>query len=106
LYFWVKNIGIKNMRKNREYWKSKIKEFEKLDITKVAFCKQENINLSTFKNWCYRLYPKSNNNSSFVSITPIESSVTKLIFEYPNGIKIHVPEGINSATLRILLNAI
>lgn len=101
------------------YWREAITRFKASGLTQKQFCLQNELSLSTFKGWYYRLYhPRPKKEASgFAPIvlkddaTPGDPSPQKpqesdLILELPNAIRVIVSPDFGTETLRRLLSIV
>ena len=95
----------------KELWFSRIKDWQKSNLSQAAYCKHNAFNLSTFYYW-HVLFRKSQRPSlsSFVAVKPIP--VTKNIIpdviqvKLPNGVAIQIPLSAEINVITKLLHAL
>ena len=69
-----------------------------------AYCAAQGLSMAVFQYWLrhWRESEVERGDGEFVEVRP-KPSVQGLIVEYPNGIKVHLPEGYSEHQLRVLL---
>lgn len=69
-----------------------------------SYCATQGLSMAVFQYWLrhWRESQAEGVVGEFVEVRP-KTSVQGLIVEYPNGIKVHLPEGYSEHQLRVLL---
>jgi len=104
---------INNSKQNKkEMWEERIKAWEASGLSKVVFCKKQNITKSSFGKWYKRLSEKFKKNVHDVSFVPIKikkdkiESSSPLLIVLKDNIKIVIPNDVNVPTLKMLLEVL
>lgn len=81
-----------------------VNQWEASDLSQRAYCKQQGIKESTFKNW---LDPKrSNNGPAFAPVILPSTSGKPLTIDTPNGFRIEIPIDEDSEKLHLVFQAL
>lgn len=93
------------MSSNIEKWKNEFDRWQCSGLTRAEYCRQNNIKLSTFDYWRHRLKDLAPKDSKFVKL-PISfsSEIEPIIIEFPNQIRLKIPNNYHSETLSKILS--
>jgi hypothetical protein len=92
-------------RHNREEQTRHITQWRKSGLSQRAYCAQNAISWSAFKNWRKRIkVPTTQTRFAEVQITP--STHTQWIIEAVDGLRVHVPVHCDENKLKTLINAL
>ncbi len=93
------------MREDRRaYWSKLIAEQEASGASIRAFCKQKNLRDHSFYLWRRRLRKKEA--VRFVELKTVVANAAPIELFLPGGERLSVPSGVDTATLRIVLDAL
>lgn len=86
---------MRTKRRKKKEWKRIVENYKKSHKTKAEYCKEHNINVGLFRNWCYKLGSKSTELKA--EVEGVKNSKEPFIgFRISQvGIKINLPNGIN-----------
>ena len=87
----------------REYWSKLIAEQDSSGQTIRTFCKERGIGEHSLYYWRKRL--RQNESVQFALLKTV-ASATPLELILPNGEQLRIPNGVDAATLRLVLNAV
>ena len=87
----------------REYWSKLIAEQDSSGQTIRAFCKERGIGEHSLYYWRKRLLQ---NEAVQFALLKTVASATPLELILPNGEQLRIPNGVDAATLRLVLNAV
>ena len=92
-------------RYTREEQKHHIAHWRKSGVSQKAYCAQNGLSWSTFKNWSKRQKPPAIE-TPFAPIQITPSTNTQWIIESSDGLRVHVPAYSDENSLKILINAL
>jgi hypothetical protein len=97
-----------SMKKNKEVWIKRFQEWENSGLTRIDYCRQYQIPLSTFDYWRHRIRKESKgekNGTGMVKLPPFTppKKPTHFTLEYPSGHKLHIPSDYTSNGLNRLV---
>jgi len=84
-----------------------IAEWESSGLDRSSFCELHDIKVSKFSYWrtCYKKSQSSSSNTAnFIKLQPSLGSPIEII--YPNGVKVVLPSGNDTATISALIQLI
>lgn len=92
-------------------WESRFAEWENSGLTRIEYCKIEELKYSTFDYWRKKLKAlnlEKAEESGLVKISPGLKSAPKQVFElrFPNGFTLKIPEMVDPPNLKIILKAL
>jgi hypothetical protein len=82
-----------------------ISQWRKSGLSQRAYCEQNGISWSTFKNWNKRV-KVCTKESLFAPIQITSSTNTQWIIEAADGLRVHVPVHCDENNLKTLINAL
>ena len=92
-------------RYNREEQKYHITQWRKSGLSQRAYCEQNGLSWSTFKNWNKRL-KVATTQTRFAPIQVAPTTPTRWIIEAADGLRVHVPAHCDANSLKTLINAL
>jgi hypothetical protein len=92
-------------RYSREEQTYHVTQWRKSGLSQRAYCEQNRISWSTFKNWNKRIQqPPKESLFAPIQITP--STHAQWIIEAADGLRVHVPVHCDENNLKTLINAL
>ena len=68
-------------------------------LSQKAYCQQHQVNLHTFKKWAKQT-------KHFKQVSVIANPASSVMLSFSNGVKIHLPQGVNPSTMTALIEAV
>lgn len=95
---------IKRLRRSAGEMYGVVSGWSQSGQSQQAYCATQGLSMAVFQYWLrhWRESQAEGVVGEFVEVRP-KTSVQGLIVEYPNGIKVHLPEGYSEQQLRVLL---
>ena len=93
---------------NRQEIKEKmfalIQNYQNSGQKQLEFCTRHSLKLATFRNWLRKYNVSKREENGFIKLTSGQtSSMIEVIF--PNGVRVSLPEGVDPATLRMVIGS-
>jgi hypothetical protein len=88
----------------RAYWSKLIAEQEASGMTIHAFCKRRRVGHHSFYHWSKRL--RKNEPVRFALLKTVANSGAPIEVFLPSGERLSIPNGVDTATLRGVLDAL
>jgi hypothetical protein len=92
------------MQSKREHWTKRLEAWSRSGQTRVAFCRSQRLNLSTFDYW-RRMLRDALPSTALVPVVVSASTVSSIEIVLPNGIRLQVA-GADAAQVRALVLAL
>jgi len=92
----------------REYWKEHLQQYVASGLSKVAYCREHNLNYHQFSFWYRKFHDDEHKSSPFVALAHTGTNTITTGKEYPvaidiGGIQVKVNEGVSRDTLKTVI---
>ena len=97
-------VRLKRLRRSAGEMYGVVAGWQQSGQNQQAYCAAQGLSMAVFQYWLrhWRESQVERVEGEFVEVRP-QTSGQGLIVEYPNGIKVHLPEGYSEYQLRVLL---
>lgn len=96
--------------KSEVYWQSLSNEWKQSGLSQPEFCKQKNIRYSQFTTWRTKFLKKAGLSRSQLKPVRLKSASPQssigLQINFPNGVILQIPVGVDQATLITVLRSL
>ena len=105
----AKQSVTENQKVKRIFWKRHIKEWGRIGITQIEYCRQHKLSAKSFTYWKRRLRQKSSVSFVPVQVKPeprIEIDNSPELILHKDGYRIEIKEGFNPVVLGEVLRTV
>ncbi len=104
------NTSLSKRERNRQRWLEHIQAWNQSGLTQKAFCAQHHLGLASFQRWRRVFMTEAQSTKAsqmtFIPVNVIEPSVSCLTLLFNDNLRVEIPVGFDSATLRQVVQAL
>ena len=104
------NSNLSKRERNRQRWLEHIQAWNQSGLAQKVFCAQHHLGLASFQRWrrIFMLEEQSTKSTqvTFLPVNVLEPSVSCLTLLFNDNLRVEIPAGFDSATLRQVVQAL